>query len=340
MSMTHELNLLFLTAANWHKAGKKTVLATVVKLEGSSYRRPGVRMLLNEAGEAVGAVSGGCVEKEILHQAQSVFRTGKAKIMTYDGRYRIGCDGLLHIMIEPFVLSDKLLKAFEGSYKGRNPIKAETYYYPEPGEYEGIGTRLILDGVTLSLNQAFEADPSKDQACFFQVYPPVFQLYIFGAEHDAVKLCKAASQLGWEVTIVASPDEAKTIDYFPGASRLISPEFDKIDTSLLDEQTAVVLMSHSLNKDIQYLIALKEIKPAYFGLLGPGHRRERIISEFLNYCPDVSPEFLDFLHGPAGINIGAESASEIAVSILAEILSIVRKQTPMALREKTGSIHG
>lgn len=340
MSMTQELRLLFQTAANWHKAGKKTVLATVVKLEGSSYRRPGVRMLLNEAGEAVGAVSGGCVEKEILHQAQSVFRTGKAKIMTYDGRYRIGCDGLLYILLEPCVLSEELLKSFEESYKARKPFKAETYYHPEPGEYRGIGSRLIFDGRTFPINPEFQADPSEDQACFSQVYPPVFQLYIFGAEHDAVKLCKAASQLGWEVTIVASPDEAKSIDYFPGASRLISPAFDGIDTSVLDRQTAVVLMSHSLNKDIQYLIALKEVKPAYFGLLGPVHRRERILSEFLNYCPDTSAEFLDQLHGPAGINIGAESASEIAVSILAEILSIVRKQTPMALREKTGSIHG
>jgi xanthine/CO dehydrogenase XdhC/CoxF family maturation factor len=340
MSMPQELRLILKTAADWQKAGKKTVLATVVKLEGSSYRRPGVRMLLNEAGEAVGAVSGGCVEKEILHQAQSVFRSGKAKIITYDGRYRVGCDGLLYILLESFEISEKLLKAFEGNYKERKPIKAETYYYPEPGEYEGIGSRLVLDVETFPVNPAFQADPSEDQACFSQVYPPVFQLYIFGAEHDAVQLCKAASQLGWEVTIVASPDEAKSIDYFPGALRLISPAFDRIDTSVLDRQTAVVVMSHSLNKDVRYLIALKEVKPAYFGLLGPVHRRERILSEFLNYCPDTSPGFLDQLHGPAGINIGAESASEIAVSILAEILSVIRKQTPMALREKTGSIHG
>lgn len=337
--MTQEFKKLFHIAANWKKAGKKTVLATVVDLEGSSYRRPGVRMLLNEHGEAVGAVSGGCVEKEILHQAQSVFRTGKTKIMTYDGRYRIGCDGQLYILLEPFVLSEDLLKALDTVFSDRKPFNAETYYYSEPGEYEGLGSRLILEGTSYPLNPALQAGKLEGPACFSQIYPPVFQLYIFGAEHDAVKLCTAAFQLGWEVNIVASPEEAKSIDYFPGASRLVSPAFDAIDTSALDKQTAVILMSHSLNKDIQYLIALKEVIPAYFGLLGPSHRRERILSEFLNYCPDVSTEFLDQLHGPAGLNIGAESASEIAVSILAEILSVLRDQTPMALREKSGAIH-
>jgi xanthine/CO dehydrogenase XdhC/CoxF family maturation factor len=338
--MTHELRKLIQIAALWQKSGKKVVLATVVDLEGSSYRRPGVRMILSDQGEALGAVSGGCVEKEILSKAQSVFRTGKARIMSYDGRYRVGCDGLLHILLEPFETNEKLLKAFEAVYKDRKSFQAESWYYPEPGEYEGIGSRLMLDGESFSLSPSLQTDQPQDAPCYSQSYPPVFQLYIFGAEHDAVKLCQAAHQLGWEVTIVASPDEAKSKEYFPGASRLIAPSFDNIDTSVLDTQTAVMVMSHSLHKDVQYLIALKDAKPAYLGLLGPAHRRERILSEFLDYCPDPSPEFLEQLHGPAGINIGAESASEIAVSIIAEILSKIREQTPMALREKTGPIHG
>jgi xanthine/CO dehydrogenase XdhC/CoxF family maturation factor len=280
------------------------------------------------------------VEKEILSKAQSVFKTGKAKIMSYDGRYRVGCDGLLFILLETFEVSDSLLKAFDAVYKGRKSFQAESVYYPEPGEHEGIGSHLVLDGASFPLNPSFQSDQPEDASTYSQSYPPVFQLYIFGAEHDAVKLCQAAHQLGWEVTVVASPDEAKSKEYFPGASRLISPSFDNIDTSVLDSQTAVMVMSHSLHKDVQYLIALKEAKPAYLGLLGPAHRRERILSEFLNYCPDPSPEFMEQLHGPAGINIGAESASEIAVSIVAEILSVVREQSPMALREKTGPIHG
>jgi xanthine/CO dehydrogenase XdhC/CoxF family maturation factor len=87
-------------------------------------------------------------------------------------------------------------------------------------------------------------------------------------------------------------------------------------------------------------LALKDIKPAYLGIIGSAKRRERILSLLLDYNPEISPEFLEQIHGPAGINIGAESAPEIAVSILSEILSVVRRQKPVALREKAGSIHG
>ncbi len=145
--------------------------------------------------------------------------------------------------------------------------------------------------------------------------------------------------LGWEVTIFASADESKSCDYFPGASALLTPAFDEVDTSVIDEQTAVVLMTHSFSKDVQYLMALKEAKPAYLGIIGSVNRRERILSTMLDYFPDISPEFLEQIHGPAGINIGAETASEIAVSVLAEILSVIREKAPISLSEKSGAIH-
>jgi xanthine/CO dehydrogenase XdhC/CoxF family maturation factor len=198
----------------------------------------------------------------------------------------------------------------------------------------------MLGNKTFSLNPSFQPGQITDQDCFSQTFPSVFQLHIFGAEHDAVHLCAAAHLIGWEVTIVASPDEAKSIDYFPGADHLITPAFDNLDASLFDDQTAIVLMTHSFNRDVQYMIALRNVKTAYFGLLGPKQRRERVISTFLDYYPDTSPDFLEQLHGPAGINIGAESASEIAVSILAEILSTIRNQKPVALKDKAGTIHG
>ena len=126
--------------------------------------------------------------------------------------------------------------------------------------------------------------------------------YIFlELKHDAVQLCQAAKLLGWEVIIVASAEESKSCDYFPGASTLISPAIKDIDTSEMDEQTAVVLMTHSFNKDVQYLITLKDIKPAYIGLVGSVKRRERVLSTIMDYCPDISPDFLEQIHG-AGRN--------------------------------------
>jgi xanthine/CO dehydrogenase XdhC/CoxF family maturation factor len=297
-------------------------------------------MLINDSGETAGAVSGGCVEKEIKEQSRSVLITGKAKIMTYDGRLRVGCEGLIYLLLEPIFVSDEILNSFNNVIEKRQSFKTDTYYYRSPGEYSRIGSLLKLGNNTFSLNPSFQPVQTSEQDCFSQTFPPIFQLHIFGAEHDAVQLCIAAHLIGWEVTIVASPDEAKSIDYFPGADRLISPAFNNLDTSLFDEQTAIVLMSHSFNKDVQYMIALRDAKTAYFGLLGPKQRRERLISTFLDYYPDTSPDFFEQLHGPAGINIGAENASEIAVSIIAEILSTIRNQKPIALKDKAGSIHG
>ncbi len=338
--MTHEIKTLFQTLKIWQQRGKKAVFVSVVALEGSSYRKPGVRMIISDDGESVGAVSGGCVEKEIERQAQSVFRTGKAKVMTYDGRLRIGCEGIIHILIEPVFLCDELLNDFESVLNSRQKFRMDAFFHYDVGEYENIGTLITLKDKTHSLNPSFTAEQVDYQECFSQTFEPIFQLFIFGSEHDAVQLSQAAKLLGWEVTIVASADESKSCDYFPGASSLITPSFDNIDTSVFDKQTAVVLMTHNFSKDVQYLMALKDIQPAYLGMIGSVNRRERIFATLMDYYPDISSEFPEQIHSPAGVNIGAVTASEIAVSVLAEILSVVRSQQPAALREKAGSIHG
>ena len=334
--MTHEIKEWVLKAQEWQKNTYSMVLATVVALEGSSYRRPGVRMLINDQGAMCGAVSGGCVEKEIVQQAASVFKNNIPKVITYDGRYRLGCEGIIYILIEPFILTDPFLEAFNDVLSQRVEFQSESFYNKTLGENPEFGTRFNFNGILFFSNPTLNP---KDKYCFHQSFSPVFQLYIFGAEHDAVTLCKAASGMGWEVHIVAAPDESKTLDFFPGAHQMITPLYDEVDTCKMDHQTAIVLMTHSFSKDVQYLMALSEVRPAYFGLLGPANRRERLIDQFLEYQPDTTPEFLDRLNGPAGINIGAESAEEISISILAEILTVIRNQEPIRLREKKGRIH-
>jgi xanthine dehydrogenase accessory factor len=338
--MTHEIKILFRTLRQWQEEGKKAVFVSVVALDGTSYRRPGVRMVINEEGIAAGAVSGGCVEDEIIRQAQSVFDRGRAKMMTYDGRLRIGCEGILYILIEPVLFSVDLLEKVEKQMKGRKTFHMDSFYIREVGEDDRMGSVIRMGDRTYTLRPSYQPDKAGDMQCFTQSFGPLFQLYIFGAEHDAVRLSQAAKQLGWEVTVVASGDESKSCDYFPGADTLITPAFEDFDTSVLDDQTAVVLMTHSFHKDVRYLMALKTSKPAYLGLLGSAQRRERVLSMLLEHAPDVSVAFLDSIHGPAGISIGAESASEISVSILAEILSVIRAQHPEPLKDKTGSIHG
>jgi xanthine dehydrogenase accessory factor len=338
--MTHEIRHLFQTLAGWQQSGTKAVFVSVVDLEGQSYRRPGVRMVINENGEPAGAVSGGCIEQEIFRQAESVFSNGVPKIMTYDGRLRIGCEGILYILIEPVFITGGLEAEFYIVLDTRQKFSIDTYYSRQPGSLANAGSIITLNGKSFPLNPAFDMKGAEGQVCFTQVFDPLFRLYIFGAEHDAVQLCKAARLIGWEVVIVATAEESKSCDYFPGAASLITPAFEKIDTSGYDDQTAIVLMTHSFSKDVQYLMALKECKPAYLGIVGSYRRRERLFSILLDHFPDTPVEFLEQVHGPAGLSIGAENAAEIAVSILAEILSAIRHQVPESLRDRKGAIHG
>src|SRR3990167_2530878 len=144
--MTHELKKIIQAFLAAQEKGLSAVLATVVYLEGSSYRRPGVRMLILEDGTMVGAVSGGCVEKEVRRQSETVFRTRQPKIMTYDGRYRLGCEGILYILIEPFVPGEPFLASFETAVKKRENFTISSYYQLTEGVTEGLGSMVTFKG--------------------------------------------------------------------------------------------------------------------------------------------------------------------------------------------------
>ena len=113
----------------------------------------------------------------------------------------------------------------------------------------------------------------------------------------------------------------------------------QIPLTEVDEQTAIILMNHSYSKDLKYLLTLKHLKPIYLGLLGPHKRREKLFSELMELSPEITYDFLDSIHGPAGLNIGAETPQEIAIAIVAEILSVIREQEPMLLKNKETGIH-
>lgn len=335
--MTHELKYIVQQFENRHKEGRKAVLATVVDLDGSSYRRPGVRMLLFDDGKMVGAVSGGCVEKEVFRQANSVFETGISKIMIYDGRYRLGCEGILYILLEEFKPTEAFCKAFWSTIAKRKSFEITSTYLKEPATSNGFRTIFQFDGNSFAVNSN-SSILEETQLEFSQVMQPCFQLIIIGAEHDAVQLCKYAALTGWEVTIVVNPREEKSELDFPGSHKMVHVE-PEMYLPEFDAQTAVVLMTHSYVKDLQFLLKLKDTNAAYFGLLGPYRRREKLFDELMERCPDVREDFLELVHGPAGVDIGAETPEEIANSIISEILAVVRKREPSLLKHRMGSIH-
>lgn len=339
--MTHEFKDIVSAYLKAKDQGINAVLATVVDLNGSSYRKPGVRMLVLENGKMIGAVSGGCVEKDICRQAATVFKEKKPIMMTYDGRFRLGCEGILYILLEEFQPSEECIRLFNTCISDRNKFKIGSYYSNEEGQSDGIGSYLDFNS-----NQHLISGKSVDHwlsdknvSLFHQTMPPCFKLMIFGAEHDAVQLCQFAALNGWEVTIVSGPLESKTITNFPGAGTFHTTSLDAVELNKIDDETAIMLMSHNFANDLKFLMELKNTKPAYLGLLGPAHRKEKILSQLIEYCPEIRESFIDRIHGPAGLNIGAETPQEIAISILSEILTVIRKKTPILLKEKKGGIH-
>jgi len=340
--MTHEFKKILLGYQNAQRIGLQSVLATVVDLVGSSYRRPGVQMLITENGQMIGAVSGGCVEKEVLQQACTVFKTGIPKMITYDGRYRLGCEGILYILIEPFQPDLAMVQAFETSLQQRTSFEIKSAYSETVGVNTNLGSSILF-----AENKKFMFDAKRQERLeqgnsekyFSQTLKPCFRLVIIGAEHDAGQLVQFASLLGWDVTVVTSISDSKCITDFPGAQKIVYQEPDVLNVNDINNQTAIVLMTHSYVKDLRYLLALKNTLPAYIGLLGPAKRRERLLNEFVEHHDRVEESFFDLIHGPAGINIGAETPQEIAISICAEILAVIRKQTPEPLKNKKGTIH-
>lgn len=337
--MTHEFKDIIYKAKINQQNRLKNVLATVVFLEGSSYRKPGVRMLISENGNMVGAVSGGCVENEIKRRAQSVFKDGKPKIITYDGRFRLGCEGTLYILIEPFTVSDEFLKAFQNNLDIRQPFIIESHYQKEDEAIGDFGSVFLMEkNLSFTFSETFKPATSKDLKVFSQTLQPSLKLLIIGGEHDAVKLCTMGSLLGWEVDVITSIKDPKLISDFPGA-KSVTAQTPEIANLYIDSETVVVLMTHNYVQDLKYLLKLEPLQPKYIGIIGSSKRREQLQTELMHYLPDLSEIFLDSIYSPAGLHIGAITPEEIALSIVSEILMIVRETQPMSLRSIISKTH-
>jgi xanthine dehydrogenase accessory factor len=330
--MTHEFKDIVYLAKTNQQNGLRNVLATVVFLEGSSYRKPGVRMLISENGLMIGAVSGGCVESEIKRRAQSVFKDGKAKVMTYDGRYRLGCEGILYILIEPFSVSNALSEAFLNCISEREVFSISSYFQKTDKSSKDFGSTFqFKNQKALTFCDTFKALKLTDLSIFEQTLQPCFKLIIFGGEHDTVKLCSMASLLGWEVQVITSIKDPKTITDFPGAYSVSAENPELIDLKI-DSETAVVLMNHNYVQDLKYLIALEPLQPKYIGILGSAMRREKLNNDLLEHKPDLNDSIFDHIYSPAGLDIGSITPEEIALSILSEILAVTRVKDTSSLR--------
>ena len=322
--MMFELKQIIAKAVQLESSAVKCVLATVVALDGSSYRKPGVRMLIGDNGETIGAVSGGCVEKEVIRQSTTVLKSGIPKVMTYDGRYRLGCEGIIYILLEPLILSDDFLNQWSSCLEARSSIRIQSAYIKEDNQSSALGSCFYFGKEPVAIRNNFAI--TKGTLLFDQILKQTGRLVIVGTEHDAVQMCLLASHMGLEVIVVASIKDPRSKSNFPGAIDVIGLEPSQINEMGLDEETAVLLMTHNYSRDFQYALSILNEQYAYFGIIGSTKRRDMLLDELLQFNSELDWDKLENIFTPAGLDIGSITPQEIAISVLAEIVAKIRNK--------------
>ncbi len=369
-----ELSSIVEAVADIEKYGQQAALATVIAVRGSTYRRPGARLLVTQEGRIVGSISGGCLESDVVERAKAVMATGEPVVLTYDSMsdddlvwgLGLGCNGVVHVLIEG------LGRAGQGTQigfladclQGRETGVMATVFYVDGQTSARVGSRLMLrldntlageiEDPNLAariLNDAQEALREQRTAVrhypvsngsiavFIEVIQPPVSLVIFGAGQDAVPLVRIAKELGWHVTLIDSRPAYATRTRFPEADAILLARPEEVSGHLFDQRTVAVLMTHNYLHDLALLRTLLPSAARYIGVLGPKRRSERLLQALANDGAAITGEILQRLHAPVGLDIGADTPEEIALAISAEIKAVLANRSGELLRNRTGPIH-
>jgi xanthine dehydrogenase accessory factor len=357
------------------KSGKRSALATLVHLDGSSYRRPGARMLVTEDGEMTGAISGGCLEGDALRKAMMVLSHEQSKLVTYDSSdeedavigMQLGCEGIIQVLFEPIDPNnpDNPIQLLRRVIDRRQKSVLITFFSLEDKRNEQPGTCLLLEengnvtgaipypelqqAVMQDVHQAMEQQASVFKkyssqnvsiTAFHEFFQPVISLVVVGAGNDAIPMMKMAGVLGWHVTVVDGRSTHAKHERFTGACQVLVSRPEKVLEQIsIDQQTAFVLMTHNYKYDLAMLKALLLPRVKYIGVLGPKKKLDRMIDEIRDSGVQLTEVQLRSIYSPVGLEIGAETAEEIAVSIIAEIKAVMSGRQGGSLRDKQDVIH-
>ncbi len=309
-------------ALAWHRAGRGAALATVVQTWGSAPRRVGAQMVVSGDGQLEGSVSGGCVEGAVMLEAMESLETGKGTLLEFgvsDGdAFAVGlaCGGTIKVLVEPVgtVLSEEVLADLVAARAAR---KAVAYVC----DAESGGGSLTSEG----FDERFRMDRSgvEEDGRFVAIHNPPLRMVVVGAVHIAQALVPMARIAGFDPVIVDPRAAFGSEARFPGETIVDEWPDEAMQQIGLDARTALVLLTHDPKLDDPALhIALKS-KVFYIGALGStrthGKRVERLTDA------GFSDAEIGRIHGPVGLDIGAASPSEIAVSIMGEMLRVLRK---------------
>jgi xanthine dehydrogenase accessory factor len=363
-----EISDVLSAISSLHARGERMALATIVSVRGSTYRRPGARLVVPEHGAAVGNVSGGCLEGDVERIGREVMASGEPRLelfdLTADGDevwgYGLGCNGVMELFIEPAEHAVATAAALRTAIEEEHACSLVTVIASETDAVRP-GTRLLryADGRTEGGIGSHDADAAAAELArraldsgvssldeldglrvFTEVLLPPPRLLICGAGHDAIPLVRQAASLGWRVTVADVRRPFLTHDRFPDAAAFLDVEPRTVaDAFAPDARTSAVVMSHNYLRDIDYLRALLGRGLAYLGVLGPRRRTEQMLAELAEAGVEPIPADRDVLHAPAGLDLGAEGPDEVAWSIVAEMLAVHRGRTGGPLRERAAPIH-
>jgi xanthine dehydrogenase accessory factor len=313
-------------------------LATLTAVAGSSYRRPGARLLVTAQGQRIGSISGGCLEEDVLVRAQRVAATGQAELITYDTSSEndlvwgvgLGCHGVVHVLLEPVRPETPWVSALTANLTARRPT-ALSIVWQSSNPHIPLGTRLATE----------LPSPAAGITVFQETITPPPALLIFGAGDDAQPLAQLAQPLGWPVTIADPRAAFATAARFPAAARiLVAPAKDLVAHVAPEPGSLAIVMTHHYIHDVPVLRDLLPLELGYLGLLGPKKRADRILEDLARDGFAPTSAQLSRLHAPVGLDLGAETSAEVALSILAEIRATLAGRDARPLRERTGPIHG
>jgi len=337
-----ELEEILDAAADLAVRGEPMALATVVSVRGSSYRRPGARLLVPKDGRPIGLISGGCLEEEAARLARQAIEMDAPVLVTIDHSAEgdelwgsgLGCRGVIELLAEPPSLAAGTLAALRAA---RDEGRA-TYHLTgldgsrrelTAAEAESLGER--------SARAALHGRPTViGDAVLDPILPPL-HLVVCGAGPDAGPLVSAGLRQGWRVDVVDPRRSFLREERFPGARLLHAEPAEAATASGAGEWTAAVVMSHDFHRDAAFVGGFLGRGVPYLGVLGPRDRTVRLLAEL----PDAPAEAdIAALHAPAGLDIGADGSEQVATAIVAEILAVLHGRSGGHLRGRSGSIHG
>ena len=350
--------------------GERMALATVVAVRGSTYRRPGARLLIPEHGAPIGNISGGCLEGDVADAGRIVMDEGTPRLASWDLTTEddavwglgLGCNGAIEVYIEPAEDAVAVAGALRRAIAQALPICVVTVV-ESTREDVPPGARLVVDPGDPDLQGSLGA-PTLDAAAriaateqlvlegsqirdlgsgvraFVEILEPPLHLVVCGAGHDAAPLVRAATAMGWKVDVVDERAAFLNKERFPGASGfvLVDQPTQIAELQVVTDRTFAVVMTHNYERDRGYLEGLSRTQARYIGALGPATRTERMLQDLAGM--DVAVDILRTrLHGPAGLDLGGEGPEEIAQSIVAEMIAVKRGRSGGSLRDRSGPIH-